>query len=45
MVGRGPRTAGVLTAVSSRYTSGYWKDSMAGGARGWPGGRGLRSDV
>lgn len=54
--GAEPRTAragwhgesGVLTEVSSRYTSGYWKDSMAGAGRGLKvgsageAGRGLR---
>lgn len=40
--------SGVLTEVSSRYTSGYWKDSMAGAERGLKrgsadeAGRGLR---
>lgn len=40
--------SGVLTEVSSRYTSGYWKDSMAGAGRGLKvgiageAGRGLR---
>lgn len=38
----GRARAGVLTAVSSRYTSGYWKDSMARGGRGAAWGRGLR---
>lgn len=43
--------SGVLTEVSSRYTSGYWKDSMAGAGRGLKGGsageagRGLRRRV
>lgn len=39
----GRARAGVLTAVSSRYTSGYWKDSMARGGRGAAWGRGLRA--
>lgn len=32
--GAGRTPAVVLTAVSSRYTSGYWEDSMAGASRG-----------
>lgn len=39
--GAGRRGRLALTALSSRYTSGYWKDSMAG-ASGGGAGRGLR---
>lgn len=43
--GAGWAGAGVLTAVSSRYTSGYWKDSMAGANRERRGARAAGADA